>query len=527
MNTRHSPNVSILITLTALAVISLLGACESFSTPPAAEPAATSAVTRTPNPTPEMVEKTEQPEVTEPASIQEVQNIEWLWSEQTVNVPASRTPVADPESYTLVLWKDNTYNFQADCNSGGGGYTASGSFITLEPGVTTLAECGPDSLYDAYLESLGQVESFELDDEMLVLHLKEDAGSMIFENGGSLKQPEDPETCEAGINPNSVIIDPTSFPYTYKPVCVNASDYDDSQPPGSTGLPDHIQVNFLPEGEETYPQEPVIYIIPVDAYQELWDSADDQAVSDAIQDLADLLAEKPEPIPSSSLPILPFEEMSARPDIQVAPAYLDTLQGSGIRFVTRFTSNPLPVTNDNPPLFYTFQGFSDDRRHLISFFYPLTTPFLPDEAEVTQEELDRVADEFPLYKQEKTAELNGLETSDWEPDLSKLDGLITSLEYGVVPEESEAPPSEFAYINWQWGQLIDTIPATFELIPDPQIYTLVFHTDNTLTYTADCNTGEGNYTINNRSSYLILARQSDNRHQPVRKVLSYIATVHR
>ncbi|MFN2160179.1 MAG: META domain-containing protein [Anaerolineales bacterium] len=496
MSGRHSPIVTIFITLSALATISLLGACESFTTPIGTEPTATSTATQTPEPTPETVEKTEQPEITEPASIKDVQKIEWHWTEQVVNEPASRTPVADPDNYTLVLWEGNTYNFKADCNTGSGAYTSSGSFITLEPGITTLAECGSDSLYDQYLESLGEVESFELDGESMVLNLEGDAGSMVFESGGAVKQPEESEVCDAGINPASVVVDPTSFPYTYKPVCVNATDYDDSQPPNPTGLPDHIAVNFLPEGEETLPREPIIYIVPVDAYQELWDSSGDQAVSDAIQDLADLLAEKPEPIPSSSLPVLPFEEVSARPDIQVASAYLDTLQGSGVRFVTRFTSNPDPITNDNPPLFYTFQGFSSDRRYLISFFYPVTTSFLPNEAEVSQDELDRVADEFPLYKQEKTADLNGLETNDWEPDLAKLDGLITSLEYGVVPEESEAPPSDFAYINWQWGQLIDTNPATFELIPDPQIYTLVFNTNGTLTYTADCNAGDGNYTIN-------------------------------
>jgi len=495
MSSKHPTISTLIISLIALAAVTVLGACESFTTPAAVEPTGTSPATQTPKPTPETVAKTEQPEISQPASIQEVQNTEWLWSEQVQAKPASRTAVADPENYTLVLWKDNTYDFIADCNSGGGAYTSSGSFITLEPGITTLAECESDSLYDQYLEALGQVESFELDGEMLVLNLKEEAGSIVFDNGGTLKQPEDPETCDAGIDPVSVVLDPTSFPYTFEPTCVNATEYDDTQPPGPTGLPDHIQVNFLPDGEETYPQEPIIYIIPVDTYQELWDSAGDQSVPDAIQDLADLLAEQPDPVPASSIPILPFEEVSARPEIQVAPAYLDTLQGSGIRFVTRFTSNPVPVTNDNPPLFYTFQGFSSDNRHLISLFYPVTTPFLADEEELSQDELDRVKNEFPLYKQEKTAELNGLESSDWEPDLAKLDGLITSLEYGVVPEQSEAPPSDFAYINWQWGQLIDTNPATFELIPDPQLYNLVFNTNGTLNYTSDCNTGEGNYTI--------------------------------
>jgi heat shock protein HslJ len=115
----------------------------------------------------------------------EIIDITWQWTELTETEPASQSLVPNPENYTLVLRSDGTYQLKADCNVGGGGYTLEGDNLALGPGPMTLAECGPESLFDLYLTTLGGVESISLDDDgRLVLHLRENAGKMIFRDAG-------------------------------------------------------------------------------------------------------------------------------------------------------------------------------------------------------------------------------------------------------------------------------------------------------------------------------------------------------
>jgi heat shock protein HslJ len=65
----------------------------------------------------------------------------------------------------------------------GGAYTLDEGSLTLQPGPTTLAECGPDSLYDEFLAKLGYVRTYVYlaDDGKWVLDLWADAGQMVFQ----------------------------------------------------------------------------------------------------------------------------------------------------------------------------------------------------------------------------------------------------------------------------------------------------------------------------------------------------------
>lgn len=468
----------------------VLAACSSEET---ATPETTPIPTETQTPAPE-------PEELLPisaVSIDEVQNIVWMWSGLIETQPASQSVVPDPENYTLTLTPDNLYSAKADCNMTGGTYQVDGSFITLMPGPTTLAECGEESLYNQYISLLGSVATFGMREDILVLGLKDGAGEMQFVNGGSVptEPTPDPETCNAGIDPATVKIDTEGLYQEYLAECVLMTDYDESQPPGPTGLPDNIQILFDPlETEELKPNEPIIYIIPVEDYIEMWNANGNDSVETSIQELKALLEEKPEPIPTSGIPILPFEEVIGVPDIQVQGKYLDIEMGEGIRFVSRFSQGPNPVTNDNPPLFYTFQGFSDDGVYLISFFNPVTTDALPSSGEVSDEEMNSVNEDIQTYLDAKTTELNNLTPSDWNPDLNTLDAMITSLKWGE-DEPAPEPTDQLTNIKWLWTSLIETDPASQSAIPDPENYSVVFLTSGTLNFIADCNTGSGSYSI--------------------------------
>ena len=110
----------------------------------------------------------------------EIVGITWLWSrfDDTANV--NNIEVDDPSLYTLLLNSDGTYEVKADCNLASGQYTLEGSSLTFEAGPATLAECEPGSLYDTYLTRLGEVVTFVMDGDNLVLNLWADGGNMVF-----------------------------------------------------------------------------------------------------------------------------------------------------------------------------------------------------------------------------------------------------------------------------------------------------------------------------------------------------------
>ena len=56
----------------------------------------------------------------------------------------------DPQKYSLVFNEDGSYQYTADCNRGGGLYTADGEGnISLRPNVESMADCGADSHSEA------------------------------------------------------------------------------------------------------------------------------------------------------------------------------------------------------------------------------------------------------------------------------------------------------------------------------------------------------------------------------------------
>lgn len=412
----------------------------------------------------------------------------WTWERHFVPETNLEERIEDPSSYTLTFNPDDTYAFQADCNLGSGGYSATETGqIQFEAGPLTLAECGPDSRYQDMLTMLGAAQEFkfEEDGEVLVL-IQPDGGPMDYYR---VAEPEPVSACPV-VDPAYIRLDTQGLPYFWQANTVPGTPYDNSLPPGAVGLPPHIQVNFgVVNPQDRLPGDPIIYILPVDEYQQLWEQEGDDSVTRRIEQLQEMLGEKPEPFPTSGLPVLPFEEVSGVNDLAVQGEYLEFDWFSGMRFVGRFSQDPKPVTNED--LYYIFQGFNEDSSCLISFFYPVRTDLVPETAEdVSEDELADVDSDPGVYLEQKTADLNNLIASDWEPDLNSLDAVIGSLAY--------TPPSQtgtsLTNVLWGWTELTETQPASQSIIPDPENYTLVFQPDNGLQILADCNSGFGTYT---------------------------------
>jgi hypothetical protein len=81
---------------------------------------------------------------------------------------------------------------------------------------------------------------------------------------------------------------------------------------------------------------------------------------------------------------------------------------------------------------YIAQGLTDDGKYLVSFFYPpLSTSALSNSVEeISEAEFQQANNEWATYRQEKEDMLNELSPSDWDPDLTTLDAVIGSLQFG-------------------------------------------------------------------------------------------------
>ena len=103
----------------------------------------------------------------------------WQWTGSTTKVPASQSVVPDPENYTITFNTDGTFAAKADCNQVSGGYTTSGSDLTITAGPTTLMACPEGSMDGLFLEGLGKAASFTISGTDLTI-TDSDEGTMQF-----------------------------------------------------------------------------------------------------------------------------------------------------------------------------------------------------------------------------------------------------------------------------------------------------------------------------------------------------------
>jgi heat shock protein HslJ/uncharacterized protein YraI len=132
----------------------------------------------------------------EPVTEEELVGTLWQWVSLVETMPAAQSVVPDPENYNLIFRDDGTYSAKADCNQLMGSYELLGSQLRFEPGISTLAECGPDSSYDFYSSLLEQVDGVGTRDGVLVLVLADEAGIMNLENAGEAPEVVEPQAIE-------------------------------------------------------------------------------------------------------------------------------------------------------------------------------------------------------------------------------------------------------------------------------------------------------------------------------------------
>jgi heat shock protein HslJ len=115
-----------------------------------------------------------------PVPANTLQSTVWQWVHSVVNDDTFVAPV-DRNRYTIAFAADGTFSARADCNQVNGTYRQLGRRLTLQLGPSTLVACPPGSKADDFVQQLGAVVSQAGTDTALVLNLRQDSGSMVFE----------------------------------------------------------------------------------------------------------------------------------------------------------------------------------------------------------------------------------------------------------------------------------------------------------------------------------------------------------
>jgi heat shock protein HslJ len=431
-----------------------------------------------------------QPVVAAPVSQPEIVNIVWQWTSVTDQTTKETKTVPNPENYTIIFNADGTLTGKADCNTFGGIYSQENGF-TIKLGPSTLAYCGEGSLDAVYLQLLGSVAAGGPDGAgNLALETAGGAQRMLFRAGGGPQAAATSEPSADMIQPQQVSIDTQGLPYSWQANLVPETPYDTSQPPGPTGLPQHIEINFgVTDPADKQPGDPVMTIIPVIAYEQMWDDAANPYVTGTVSRIYTWTVAIQSPPPTAGLPALPPEQVSGYNDFAVqigrAASDVDSASRSGYRFVGRWAQDANPVTAESR-LWYTYQGFTNDGQYLVSFFYPVTTAKLPEQADLTGAEMDKFNSDPQAYIKAQAEMLNALPPSDWQPALSQLDALMGSLRIQGMSQ------SGLHDVVWQWTG--STYQGKQNPIADPSLYQVAYGSDGTLSVKADCNQASGTYT---------------------------------
>lgn len=221
--------------------------------------------------------------------------------------------------------------------------------------------------------------------------------------------------------------------------------------------PAHTWIGFVPTGIERdssnhwalLPEAQVIVFHQGDFGS--FAPADEQA-REKIKTFKALIAERPSAF-EDEVPVLP--PINAAQSIRAQVKWLDFTGGAGVRFLTAFSQDMSPVTNDR--LLYIFFGLTSDGLHGVTAVFPITATGLPAVVQpMTDVEFDTYSQNFDAEMAAVTDRLNSQPDTDFYPLLSQLDALVTSI--AINPADTDYPVAAVA-------------PQHAQVLSDTAIYT--------------------------------------------------------
>jgi hypothetical protein len=167
--------------------------------------------------------------------------------------------------------------------------------------------------------------------------------------------------------------------------------------------------------------KPQIHVYPVQRFTEL---APDLLNSEN-SDLQALIAGGPQ---GKNLPLLNVNVFGAGQIFHAQYRVFAFGSGNGIRYLSEYAQYFDPINNHD--LFYTFQGLTEDGKYWVSSILPISNLILPENPEPLPggQTPEQFSNNFPTYLVDITDQLNGQTAGSFNPTLTALDALVSSIQ---------------------------------------------------------------------------------------------------
>ena len=433
------------------------------------------------------------------------------------------TTVENPQAYALVFWPDGSFNFMADCNVGRGAYrVAADGTLSLELGAMTRAACDPGAPDAEFLQTLPAVRALAFDESGDMILTLADGREAIFANTGqadtaaAADAPEDqPAAADAGFtgvnlhwpgftaadgttvaveNPEeySLVLLPDGT-YTIRADCnVGAGTFTYGDDGALALLPGPLTRAACPAGSQS------------DTFLEFLSGVSGVTVGDdgavtmttAGGDSATFV---------NAGPVVEAEQ----------PEAADPLVGTVWQWTAHVDASATATAVENPER-YTLAFLDDGSYAFVADCNSGSGSYARDGETLTLRPgaMTRAACEAGSLSNEFAGFFDRVVSYTLEGDTLLLtldDGTALALANGGpfdatatggvnAPEDGNAAP--LAGVTWRWATFRDAkqeyaVPATTD-------YTLVFNDDGTVNVAADCNSGNGTYTVNSDGTLTIV-----------------------
>jgi len=194
---------------------------------------------------------------------------------------------------TANFGEDGQLTGNAGCNDYFGAYEADGENISMGPFGTTRKACQePEGIMDQenqYLAALETAATYKIDGPTMNMRTAEGSTVANFRRMLPLDDASAEAAGEFALSPDQISLDTQGLPYSWQAVVVPETPYDQSMPPGPVGMPAHIEILFgVTDPADRQPNDPIMYIIPVNTYRKMWEDAGNDSVTRVIQEIQKL-----------------------------------------------------------------------------------------------------------------------------------------------------------------------------------------------------------------------------------------------
>jgi hypothetical protein len=230
-------------------------------------------------------------------------------------------------------------------------------------------------------------------------------------------------------------------------------------------IPEYTQITFQNYDEQQgwVSSGQVIYVYPTVTFPD----NPDYPFAVALTDLQQVLAARPA-VPDTPLPMLPI--VTASQPFHAQAQYLDFPGGSGIRYVAAAVLDQSPLSDHT--IFYTFQGLTDDNAYYIAALFPLASTVLPSDAPpMTAEEYNNFAANYGAYISDLTQQLNEAAPTSFEPDLTLIDDIFTSMQITppaatvITPDQTQLAVAAYENVVFSYAPVLASRIEIDEIAP--------------------------------------------------------------